>query len=162
MQALIALYFSFCSRIVMFFGAILIFIRVNLGLFFSISGFYKVFEANQHQVMLETLKHVGIPFPEFNAYFVPLVEFIGGFFLAIGLGTRITALLLLIISVVALLTDGLAKSPANLNIAKYYDWVLYLPEAGYILMALLLITAPRLNYAVDRWIEKRFNLMKSA
>jgi uncharacterized membrane protein YphA (DoxX/SURF4 family) len=47
---------------------------------------------------------IGIPYPEFSAPFVGVIEIIAGTFLVIGLLTRISALLLLINISVAIIT----------------------------------------------------------
>ncbi|WP_098493882.1 DoxX family protein [Collimonas sp. PA-H2] len=56
----------------------LLFARVNVGLFFSISGYNKLFVPANQAAMLDTMQHAGIPFPEFNAVFVALLEFVFG------------------------------------------------------------------------------------
>ena len=57
--------------------------RVSIGVFFCISGGYKLFVLENRERMLETITQTGIPFPEFNAIFVSSVEFIGGGLLAL-------------------------------------------------------------------------------
>jgi len=53
-------------------------VRVFLGVFFILSGFFKVFDTKQHEALLRTLKYSNIPMPEFNAYLVPFLEFACG------------------------------------------------------------------------------------
>jgi putative oxidoreductase len=38
-----------------------------------------------------------------------------------------------------------------------FSWLLYLPESGYILMALLLIVQGCGPWSVDRWIHQRLH-----
>ena len=75
-----------------------------------------------------------------------------GLLLAFGFLTRLGALVLMIISLVALFTVGLHHIPANLNLLTWYSWLLYLPESGYILMCLLLLVQGCGPWGIDRAI----------
>ncbi|WP_312665442.1 DoxX family membrane protein, partial [Pantoea sp. CTOTU49201] len=66
--------------------------RVAFGLFFFASGFNKVFVAANQALMLETITEAGIPFPEFMSVFVASCETLFGLLLALGLFTRLGAL----------------------------------------------------------------------
>lgn len=110
--------------------------RVNVGLFFAVSGYNKLFVERNRSVMLETMIDAKIPFPEFNAVFVASVEFIFGALLALGLLTRMSAVLLLIICIVATFTQGIYTIPAGLGPLDWYDWFMYLPE---VLLGILLL-----------------------
>lgn len=129
--------------------------RVAIGLFFFASGFNKVFVPANQALMLETIIEAGIPFPVFMAIFVASCEALFGLLLAIGFLTRLSALLLMIISLVAFFTVGLHHIPAGLNILTWYSWLLYLPESGYILICMLLIVQGAGPWGVDRVIAQR-------
>lgn len=130
--------------------------RIAFGLFFFASGFNKVFvPANQAQ-MLETITEAGIFYPAFMAVFVASCEALFGLLLAFGFLTRLGALVLMIISLVALFTVGLHHIPANLNLLTWYSWLLYLPESGYILMCLLLLVQGCGPWGIDRAIAARW------
>ena len=55
-------------------------VRVLLGLFFAISGGYKLFVSSRTEVMFKTLVEAKVPFPRLTTYFVSSVELIGGIF----------------------------------------------------------------------------------
>jgi len=132
--------------------------RVALGLFFFTSGFNKVFVAENQLAMLETIIEAGIPFPSFMAIFVASCEVIFGLLLAIGLLSRISGFVLLIINIVALFTVGLHQIPIGLNLLTWYSWLFYLPEASYILICLLLIVQGCGPFGVDRLIVRHMKL----
>ncbi|HFK5777969.1 MULTISPECIES: DoxX family protein [Enterobacterales] len=132
-------------------------IRVTFGLFFFASGFNKVFVPSSQVIMLETITEAGIPFPAFMAVFVASCETFFGLILSIGLLTRPGALVLMIISLVALFTVGLNHIPTGLNFLTWYSWLLYLPESVYILICILLIVQGGGPWGVDRVIARRLN-----
>ena len=72
--------------------------RITLGMFFFASGFNKVFVPENQAMMLETITDAGIPFPAFMAFFVAGCETLFGLMMATGLLTRLSALVLMIIS----------------------------------------------------------------
>ncbi|HDT4958836.1 TPA: DoxX family protein [Enterobacter kobei] len=129
-------------------------IRLTFGLFFFASGFNKVFVPENQQLMLETISEAGIPYPHIMSVFVAICETLFGLLLAAGFLTRLSALVLMIISLVALFTVGLNQIPANLNLLTWYSWLLYLPEPSYILMSILLLVQGCGPYGVDRLIER--------
>ncbi|WP_455845795.1 DoxX family protein [Pantoea agglomerans] len=129
--------------------------RVAFGLFFFASGFNKVFVAANQALMLETITEAGIPFPAFMSVFVASCETVFGLLLALGLFTRLGALVLLVISLVALFTVGLYHIPSDLNLLTWYSWLLYLPESSYILMCLMLIVQGCGPWGIDRLIAQR-------
>jgi putative oxidoreductase len=134
--------------------------RIALGLFFFVSGFNKLFVPENQKIMLETITDAGFPMPALVAVFVASCETIFGMFLAMGLLTRLSALFLMIISIVALLTVGIHQIPSGLNAMTWYSWLFYLPEGSYILIALSLIVQGCGPAGVDQWIYRR--LGKSA
>ncbi|MGB7194852.1 MAG: DoxX family protein [Collimonas pratensis] len=130
--------------------------RVNVGLFFSISGYNKLFVPANQAAMLDTMQHAGIPFPEFNAVFVAMFEFVFGALLGLGLLTRPSALVLLAIVSVATITDGIHKIPAGLGPLDWYDWFLYLPEVLYGLLLFWILLAGAGRFAGDQVLAKRW------
>lgn len=129
--------------------------RIALGLFFFASGFNKVFVPENQALMLETLTTAGIPFPHIMAVFVASCETLFGLLLTVGLITRLSALVLMIISLVALFTVGLHAIPDNLNPLTWYSWLFYLPEASYIVIALMLMVQGGGPLGIDRLIACR-------
>ncbi|RWR01480.1 transmembrane DoxX protein [[Pantoea] beijingensis] len=130
--------------------------RIALGLFFFASGFNKVFIPANQAIMLDTITEAGIPFPAFMAVFVASCETLFGLLLAIGLLSRLSALVLTLISMVALLTVGLHQIPADINALTWYSWLFYLPESGYILIGLLIMVQGSGPFGVDRIITRKY------
>lgn len=112
--------------------------RFSIGAFFFASGFNKMFMAANRELMLRTITDAGIPFPHVMAVVVTACELFGGLSLAFGLLARPAALVLLSISAVALLTVGVYQIPQGLDFISWYSWLMYLPEAGYILICLMI------------------------
>lgn len=127
-------------------------LRIAIGLFFFSSGFNKVFVPANQALMLETITDAGIPFPAIMAVFVAVCETICGLLLAVGLLTRLNALVLMVISLVALFTVGLNHIPEGINLMTWFSWLMYLPESSYILMFLLLIVQGSGPGGIDRLI----------
>jgi putative oxidoreductase len=133
-----------------------VFARINVGLFFSISGYNKLFVPTNQAAMLTTMQHACIPFPEFNAVFVAVLEFVFGGLLALGLLTRASALILLAIVGVATFSDGVHKIPVGLGPLDWYDWFLYLPEVLYGLLLFWILFAGAERFGADPVLAKRF------
>ena len=129
--------------------------RIAIGLFFFASGFNKVFVHENQQIMLETLTDAGIFFPTVMAPFVAICEMIFGAFTALGFATRLSGSVLIIISLVALLTVGIHQIPENLDFLAWYSWLIYLPEATYILICFFLLVQGSGPFAIDRMLLKR-------
>lgn len=130
--------------------------RIALGLFFFASGFNKLFVFDNQQLMLETLTDAGIPYPAVMAVFVAFCECMLGLTLALGLLTRPSALVLFIISTVALLTVGLHGIPQGINLLTWYSWLLYLPETLYMLLCLMMMAYGGAYLSVDGWLAKKW------
>lgn len=131
-------------------------IRIALGVFFFASGFNKVFVPENQAMMLETITNAGIPFPAFMAFFVAGCETVFGMLMAVGFLTRLSALVLMIISLTALFTVGLHHIPVNLNLLTWYSWLFYLPESVYIVICLMLVVQGGGPLSVDQFVARRF------
>ncbi len=101
--------------------------RLVIGWAFHLTGHGKLMNLDRTTQFFDGL---GIPFPHVNAIFVSSLEFAGGLFLVIGLGTRIFAGLLSVSMIVALLTsDGkewLSKFPGDLTDVTSFTFLLFL------------------------------------
>lgn len=84
--------------------------------------------------------NVGIPLPAFSAWLVALVEFLGGILVLIGLYTKISAALLAIVMLVAMITVKFAKGFVG---GWEFDFVLFL-------MSLALVFIGGSEYSVDK------------
>lgn len=130
--------------------------RATVGSFFAISGAHKLIMPEYHKSIADLLVSLHIPFPRFNAWWVPTVEFLGGCGVLVGLLTPLAALGLMVICTVACLTDGPRRvrdmeegSDGLHDPTEVADDVLYLPEAMYLVVLLLLIMAGPGVYSLD-------------
>jgi putative oxidoreductase len=119
--------------------------RVALGLFFTFSGYHKLFNKERHATFVATLASCHVPLLGFNQWFVPSVEFMGGLALVSGVASPLACLGLICVCLVAVCTDGLKRvvSYVPIDRADYVDDVLYLPEVLYIIgLAIVLTIGP--------------------
>lgn len=129
--------------------------RVAVGVFFTISGYHKLFNAERHAGLVETLTRDRIPCIRFNSWFVPSVELIAGAALAIGFLSVISALLLGAVCLVATCADGFRRIVEDfrpIDKADFLDDVLYLPEVLYGLMLIAVICSGPGVFSVDYYI----------
>lgn len=120
-------------------GALLI-ARLVVGLMFATSGWMKLTRADRRRAMVESLRKGGIPAVQPMARIVPIFELAAGAFLILGFATGLAALVLLVISAVALVTvtakDALSEGPWVLRISS----LLYAPEALLIALTVVLLS----------------------
>ena len=128
--------------------------RIAVGVFFMLSGYHKLFNAQRHVSLVEELKELGIPAVGFNQWWVPMVEFLGGVGVTIGFLAPLAALGLLIIILVAIATSGRQRIKVYKPIDeadRIDDW-LYLPETLYAFMLIVVISAGAGPYSLDALI----------
>lgn len=131
--------------------------RLALGIFFILSGFFKLFDSEQHEKLLKTMMASNIPFPEFNAYFVPIIELICGCLLIIGLLTTLVAFIMFVVMITALITDRIASVAMHggfLLIENFF----YLPEVLYALIFFWLFFSGPGKISLDYRIGKKKRL----
>src|SRR3984957_5804424 len=80
--------------------------RVAVGMFFMLSGYHKLFNAERHLVFANELRSLHVPAVGFNQWWVPLVEFSAGGAVVIGLVAPLAALGLLVLILIASVTSG--------------------------------------------------------
>ena len=124
-------------------------VRVLLGLFFAISGGYKLFVGSRTESMYQTLAAAKIPFPRLMTYFVSSVEFVGGILLILGLLTSLASAALIADMAVAILTTKLSAIPTNLSPLDRLDDFLYFPEVLYVLFFVWLICSGPGRLSID-------------
>ena len=127
-------------------------VRVSIGLFFAISGAYKLFASGGTKPVYDTLVQAKIPFPQFTAYFVSGAEFFCGLLVAVGVLSSIGSVALLIDMIVATLTTAISTLPKGLSFLRWLDDFLYLPEVLYALFFVWLICSGPGEFSVDYWI----------
>lgn len=131
-------------------------IRICIGLFFLTTGFNKLFVEKNQQIMLETIIHAGIPYPEIMAVFVSLCEFVLGLLLTIGLFTQVSSLILIFICLVALITVGIHTIPPDLNFITWLSWFFYIHDLLYIFILVFLLSKKPDFLAVDRYVFRKY------
>jgi putative oxidoreductase len=127
-------------------------VRISIGLFFAISGAYKLFVAGGTKPVYDTLIQAKIPFPRFTAYFVSAVEFFCGLLVALGFLSSFGCVTLLINMIVATLTSAISTLPRGLSALRWLDDFLYLPEVLYVLFFVWLICSGPGKFSVDYWL----------
>src|SRR5215475_15827878 len=125
--------------------------RILIGVFFCISGGTKLLVPAQFRLIEQTMVESHIPFPHFNAVFVSLVEFVCGGCLALGLLTRVCALMLVCVMVVAIATNRV-QSIRSSGVLSWFDDFLYLPEVLYVIILVWLIFSGPGRYSIDGWL----------
>jgi len=77
-------------------------LRLFLGIAFIYHGAPKLFSEAGHQGLAGTLSHLGMPLPDLLAWVVGIVEFVGGIALLLGVAVSISAAVLFVEMVVAM------------------------------------------------------------
>jgi len=135
--------------------------RLVMGVCFHVDGHGKIQHLDKVTGFFTSL---GIPFPGANAAFISWLEFIGGFCLAIGLGTRIFAGLLACTMFVALLT-----SDGGTLIQKFHEDVSTITDVTsftYLLFLIwLVLYGPgpiSIDYFLSKWLGLKGKSEESA
>ncbi len=131
--------------------------RLVLGGFFFTAGFNKLFVTENQLLMVDTMHDAGIPFSAMMAIVVAFLECSMGLLLALGLFSRISALVLMVICTVALATVGIYTIPRGLNLIAWLNWLFYLPETLYIVLCLFPLTWGGTLCSLDGWLVKRWD-----
>ena len=111
--------------------------RLAVGLLFLLSGRAKLFITERREVMRQTMLNAHIPFPELNALFVSIVEFVCGALIVLGALTPLACLMLGGVMITAIATTAIRSIKASAPL----DWLselLYLPEVLCLVILLLL------------------------
>jgi len=129
--------------------------RVSVGAFYAIAGAHKLLRREDHAHLVGALKRdIGFAVP-FFAWFVPSVEFMAGSAVVLGLLTPLAALGIMIVSLVALVTDERRQIP-DMEPTDEPDWVddyLYLPSCLYAIMLAVVIAYGSGPYGLDAIIR---------
>jgi len=137
---------SICNR-----GAspLLLLIRLYWGWQFAIDGWGKLHHLDRVGQFFATLN---LPMPAHTALFVALLEFVGGITLAIGLFTRLTALVLFINMTVAFWA---AEKDAFLGVLSNPDKFQAADAYNYWFAALLILALGPGLFAIDALFRRR-------
>ncbi|MFS1524820.1 DoxX family protein [Microbulbifer sp. 2304DJ12-6] len=133
--------------------------RVSLGLFFSVSGYNKLFMPERHADLINLMSEIGMPFPEFMALFLAGVEFFGGLLLIVGLLSTLVAIALTIAMIVAIATVEVEHViPKGIGPLDWMSWFLYLPQVLYIILFLWLMATGPGRYSLDYIIANKLGI----
>jgi putative oxidoreductase len=132
---------------------LLLFVRLYWGWQFWQTGWGKLHRLPQ---VVEFFTSLGIPAPALNAYFVTGLECLGGVLLAVGLGSRLLALMLASDMLVAYIT---ADRAALFSIfSKPDDFYAAAPYTFLVASLIILIFGPgrfALDSLVGRWWQRQ-------
>jgi len=133
---------------------LLLFVRLYWGWQFVVDGWGKLHNLPK---VIEYFGSLGLPAPGPTAYFVSILELVGGILLALGLGGRFIALLLTANMTVAYITGD---REALLSIFSDPDKFSAAAPFTYLMASLvILIFGPgrySLDYLIERYWLKRF------
>ncbi|WP_157954057.1 DoxX family protein [Microbulbifer sp. A4B17] len=133
--------------------------RVSLGLFFSVSGYNKLFVPERHADLVNLMSEIGVPFHKFTAIFLASVEFFGGLLLILGLLSTIVAIVLTIVMVVAIATVEIEHAiPKGIGPLDWMSWFLYLPQVLYIILFIWLMAAGPGRFSLDYLLAKKLGI----
>jgi putative oxidoreductase len=125
--------------------------RIAVGSLFFLSGRDKLFVPDRREQMRETLIAAHIPFPEFNAIFVSIVEFGCGLLLILGALTPVACVLLEGLMIVAIATTAIRNIKASSLLGRLSEF-LYLPEVLYLVILFWLFLSGPGFFSVDHVI----------
>jgi putative oxidoreductase len=131
--------------------------RLAVGVLFLLSGEGKLFRSDRRAQMQQTLREAGIPFPQFNAVFVAVVEFVFGFLLVVGALTPLSCVMLSGVMIVAITTTRI-RSIQSSSIGGWLSEFLYFPEVLYLVILVWLFLSGPGWISVDHLITSRLRV----
>jgi len=133
--------------------------RFSLGLFFSVSGYNKLFVPAKYADLIHLMTEIGMPFPELMALFLASVEFFGGLLLMVGLFSNFCAIALTIAMIVAIVTVEIDQViPEGLGFFDWMSWFLYLPQVMYVILFVWLITTGPGRFSLDHYLVNKLRI----
>ena len=162
MQTIVHRLVRVCHQVTAHQWVALLVARLAIGFFFVMSGYNKLFVQGIGHLREEFLGY-GIPLPLLSASIDALVQFIGGFAIMVGLGTRLWSLLvgcaMLVASVAVTIPDVLHKDiPAAQHGLLFWGWFYYRPEPIYLTVFLLLIFLGPGKASLDQVIARKLGM----
>jgi len=131
----------------------LLFVRLYWGWQFAVDGWGKLHNLPK---VIEYFSSLGLPAPGPTAFFVSILELVGGVLLAIGLGSRLIALMLTVNMTMAYITGdrealrSIFSDPDKFSAAAPFTYLMA--------SLVVLIFGPgrfSLDYLIDRWWTRR-------
>src|SRR5262249_4000969 len=111
---------------------------IAVGLLFLLSGRGKLFVPERRKQMRQTLIEAHVPFFDFNALVVSIVEFVCGFLLVVGALTPLAWALVAFVMVMAIATIAIRNIKAS-SLTEWLAEFLYLPEPLYLVILIWLL-----------------------
>ncbi|WP_444936054.1 DoxX family protein [Microbulbifer sp. JMSA004] len=137
--------------------------RLSLGLFFSVSGYNKLFDPKKHEDLINLMNEIGMPFHESMAIVLASIEFFGGLLLFVGLLSTPVAIVLTITMIVAIATVEIEHViPKGIGPLDWMSWFLYLPQVLYIILFIWLMATGPGRFSLDYLIANKLGLNKSS
>lgn len=131
---------------------LLLFFRLNWGWQLFVTGKGKLLN---HQKVVEYFSNLSLPFPDWTAWFIGLVECVGGLFLIAGLAARPLGLILVINMIVAYLVVEDSRQ-TMLNFFKDQTPFLQADPFFFLLTALLVFAFGAGRLSLDALLAKIF------
>src|SRR5271166_2971146 len=132
-------------------SAFLLFVRLYWGWQFAVDGWGKLHNLSK---VIEYFSSLGLPAPGPTATFVSILELVGGVLLALGLGSRLIALLLTVNMTMAYITGD---REALLSIFSDPDKFSAAAPFTYLMASLLILIFGPGRFSLDHLIEKRWS-----
>ncbi|NAW50318.1 DoxX family membrane protein [Elizabethkingia argentiflava] len=141
--------------------------RIGIGLFFLITGVNKMFNPILQEYMLNTITNLGFSNPEFIAHFVAFNEAFWGLLLLLGLFTRFSSLLLVVIIFSAVILKDIHSIPTELvplnpksetqpiNVFTWLSYFFFLPQVLIIMLLGQFTFYGYKLFGLDSAIQKR-------
>jgi len=129
----------------------LLFVRLYWGWQFVVDGWGKLHNLSK---VIEYFSSLGLPAPGPTATFVSILELVGGVLLALGLGSRLIALLLTVNMTMAYITGD---REALLSIFSDPDKFSAAAPFTYLMASLLILIFGPGRFSLDHLIEKRWS-----
>jgi putative oxidoreductase len=117
----------------------------------------KLFVPERREQMRETLVAARVPFPDFDALFISLVEFVFGLFLIFGAITPVACAMLSGVMIVAIATTAIRNIKATSPLGWLSEF-LYLPEVLCLVILVWLFLSGPGWFSVDHLILSRTQL----
>ncbi len=129
-------------------SAFLLFVRLYWGWQFVVDGWGKL---NHLPKVIEYFGSLGLPAPGPTAYFVSILELVGGVLLGLGLGSRLIALMLTVNMTVAYITGD---REALLSIFSDPDKFSAAAPFTYLMASLIVLIFGPGRFSLDYLIER--------
>lgn len=115
--------------------------RVCLGTAFMLSGLHKTFVPRRHEALVSTLEYARIPAPRLMCWPVCLTELFGGLGLMVGFLSGLSALGIIVLSIVATLTVEIwtIRDMKPDDVLDAVDDVFWLPAVLFTIMGLVVL-----------------------